>query len=237
MGLIGLILVILILLGGWWWFFTGDVETVLSTQELRGGWLLSPRGDKILYRTEVHNVLMILSTKQKNNVDDCLGYTWLDNMILVCSAFIIDTDDMAKVPIKSVKASEVNLDKLLMEAGKIYKLEQYNFIVVLDANYKYSPDKNYWVTEVENIDQVLQGHSYVSVPPVDYNPRPGEKIYSPNRASYYLYGGDAEGAVITIYDATNGKQLAQTPPDRRLYQIGGWAGDSSGVYYQLIPSQ
>jgi hypothetical protein len=237
MSLIGLVFLILILLGGWWWVFTGDVETVLSTRELRGGWLLSPGGDKILYRSERQNVLMFLPTKQKNNIESCSGYTWLNNTNLVCSLFIIDTDDMVKVSIQNVKASEVNLDALLIEAGTIYKLEQYSDIVLLSANYKQNPDKNYWINEVKNTDQVLQGHSYVSVPPINYNPRRGgEKIYSPDRAYYYLFEGDTQGAFITIYDATNGELLSQSPRDGRLYQIGGWAADNSGVYFQLIPS-
>lgn len=237
MGLITLAFIILILLCGGWWFFTGDVETVLSLNELRGGWLLSPGGDKILYTSEEHNVLMLLSTEKKFNLkENCLGYTWLNNTDLVCSSVIIDTKNMIKVPIQDVKASEVNLDMLLMAAGTIYKLEQYNDIVLLGDNYKQNLNKSYWVTEIKNVDQVLQDRSYITVPSVDYNPRPGEKIYSPNQAYYYLYGGDAEGAYITIYDAANGTSLARTSRDGRLYQIGGWAGDSSGVYFQLIPS-
>jgi hypothetical protein len=236
MSLIGLVFLILILLGGWWWFFTGDVETVLSTRELRGGWLISPEGDKILYRSETQNVLMFLPTKQKNNLESCAGYTWLDNNLLACTWFLIDTNNWMKTPIRFVKVSEIDLETILAKAGTIYNLEQYHHIVVLAADYKHS-DENYWVTEIKNTDTVLHGRPYIAISPVDYNPRRGgEKIYSPDRAYYYLFEGDAEGAVITIYDTSNNKQLAQTPSDWRLYQIAGWAADSGGVYFQLIPS-
>jgi hypothetical protein len=239
MSLIGLVFLILILLCGWWWFFTGDVETVLPLDEVRCGWLLSPGGDKVVYGSD-SVMLMFLSIKQRHKIlDICSGFGWLDNTILYFpfENVIVDTNDFSKISYKVVNASEINWETLLTGAETIYALKsEPNFIFVLAPDYKRNPNRNYWINEVENIDEILQGHSYVSVPSIDYNPRLGEKIYSPNQAHYYLFEGDAEGAVITIYDATNDKQLAQTPPDERLYQMAGWAADNTGVYFQLIPT-
>lgn len=231
MNLIGVIFIILIFLCGWW-FFSGDVETVLTVDEVNRGWLLSPGGDKITYGTGNGYTLMFLATGLRHKLEGtCGGSTWLDNTTFVCNSYIIVTNETVdKVSINSVKAAAVNLEEILAKAGTIYKLEQYQFIVVLDADYKHNPDGNYWVTEVKNIDDVLQGHNYISIPPTDYNPRSG-KIYSPNKAYYYEF----TGTVITLYEATSDKKFSQTPRDKRLYQIGGWAADNSGVYYQLVP--
>lgn len=60
--LIGLIFIILMLFG-WWWFSSSDVETILSVDEARNGWSLSPEADKIIFRSEGNYILMFLGTK------------------------------------------------------------------------------------------------------------------------------------------------------------------------------
>ncbi len=62
-----------------------------------------------------------------------------------------------------------------------------------------------------------------------------KKIYSPNGRYYYLV--DLAGFSLTIYDAETDQQLSQFhlgsyPTNYSFSRAGGWASDSSGVYFQ-----
>ncbi len=224
---------------GPWWFYSWDVETVLTSDEVRNDWSLSPRADKIIFRSEGNYILMFLATEQRHifKGNKCAGYFWLDNKILICPNLIIDTDDFSETPYGVLNASEANWETVLADAETIYTYKnESGFIFVLATDYKNNPSRNYWVKEVKNVDEVLQGHNYVTVVYPNYDSfLSSEKIFSPNGAYYYLLKGTGEGFAITIYDANDNRKLSQTPEEDVLrYRIGGWAGDSSGVYFQLV---
>jgi hypothetical protein len=220
----------------WWSYFKG-IETVLSEAETRGGWSLSPGAEKIMFRSGENYVLMSPTTNLRHvfKGDKCSpsngGYRWLDDKILLCSNLIIDTDDLSETAYTVLNASEVNWEILLEDAETIYAHKsESGFVFVLAQDYKHNPDKNYLITEVKNIDKILQDYPYVPVLYPDYyHPQWNEKIYSPNEAYYYIFNG----SVITIYEAKDDKKLSQTPAtDATPNKIGGWAKDSSGVYFQ-----
>lgn len=231
--LVGLIFIILMLFGRWW-FSSSDIETILSVDEARNGWSLSPGADKIIFRSNEDYILMFLGTKQRHTFEGnkCAESIWLDNKTLLCRNLIIDTDDLSETSYRILDVSEVNIESLLENAGTIYVYkDEPDFIFVLAPDYKRNTTQNYWINGINNLDEVLQGHIYTTIPYPNYNPQPNEKIYSPNRAYYYLF----EGGMINIYDTKTGKKLSQTSSsDVRQYRIGGWAADSSGVYFELF---
>ncbi|NJO00174.1 MAG: hypothetical protein HC875_41705, partial [Anaerolineales bacterium] len=150
---------------------------------------------------------------------------------LLCSKVIIDTDDYSEISYRVLNVSEVNWEQLLEKAGTIYAYkDKFSFIFILAQDYKHNPDQNYLIEDIKNVDEVLQGYHYKAVIYPDYyHPRWNEKIYSPNGIYYYIFSG----SVITIYEAKDDKQLSQTPvTDSSPNKIGGWASDSSGVYFE-----
>lgn len=238
--LMGLPIIVCSLLG-WWWFFLSSVEWVVPKWELRDGWLLSPGRDKIIYTTNNDiAVLMYLSTGQKKRIDDCYGFRWLDNTIFHCRKFIVDSNDLVKTSFKTVDVSEINLDELLIQAETIYaRKSKPTFIFILAKDYKNNPDKNYYITNIENIDQALQEYDHITVPRPDYNAsQQPEKVYSPNGAYYYSLESTGNGNRIAIYDALTNKQLSRSSETSYIerYEIAGWDAESSGVYFQTFPT-
>lgn len=236
-----ILIVLIVLLSGCWPFGSAyestDVEVIVPDSEKPSDWILSPDRDKIVYQSHTEETattfLLFLATQQKHKLDDCDQFQWLDNTILKCPSAIINTDDLFRVPLQYVNASDVDLEKLLQEAGTIYKFEATSrFFLVLDAEYRNHLDKNYLVS-VENVDTVLQGYPYITIPNRGLSGGSEEKVYSPDGAYYYNLS-QGNNASLTIYAADDDKKLAEFVAKPALIIITeGWAADSSGVYIQL----
>lgn len=230
-----IIIIICSLCGWWWWFFSGDTEVVVPARSLGGGWVLSPGRDRLIYTSSGNNrsiFLMYLSTRQQYQLDRC-NYSWLDNVTLICRLHIIDTESRAKLPINSINApTSADLEELLREAGTIYKLEEYKAVAILADDYKNNPDKNYYITNIKNMDQVLQGYDYTTVPP----PNDNGEAYSPNRNYYYRLENTHIGYRLVIYNAATDEKLSQAEDTNQRYDIAGWDAESRGVYYEIMPS-
>lgn len=224
-----------------------SVEIVVSRHENPDNWALSPKGNRIIYESGSAFLISLLS-KQKYEIDACSGFNWLDNTNLYCtvgggnpSIVVIDdmlsTGDFLRIPLTTVKVQEVDLGKILEEAGIIYKSERpSNSFLILDADYKLNPNKNYLITEVEDVNATLQEYTYITIPPLHPYIELGQNIYSPNEDYYYRLDGESDEQVLAIYDAISDDKLVefQLEPDASEYfEFGGWAADSSGVYFRV----
>ncbi len=224
-------------------FPPANVEVIVPENEGVSSWLLSPEGDKIAYRSGVDNTstifLLFPATQQKYNLGRCSIFIWLNNATLYClsEASIIvsrDADNVVTVPLKVVKASEVDLARLLKEAGTIYRFESENNILLLRDGVDWlKPNKNYLVEGVENIDAVLQGHTAITIPGAQPVGFPEEQVYSPDGRYYYNLNINQYGLII--YDATKDSKVTEFIQENlESIILGGWAANSSGVYFEVV---
>ena len=238
------------------WFFPGlsgdskvpfppdNVEVVVPQSEGLSGWRLSPAGDKIVYTSHIDQVikpiLLFPATSAKHNLGTCKGFTWLNDQTLFCSlssrlVVAPDNENVASIALKKVKSSEVNLSELLQSAGKIYRFERPSLaqtLLLQDMAYPPDPDKNYLIEEVADMDTMLQAYPVTTIPkPVPVGGTEKE-IYSPDGRYYYNFNVTENG--LFVYDSVNENQLAKFKQDSQEYlTIGGWAADSSGVYFDV----
>ncbi len=225
-----------------------NVEIIIpKSEEVKfRGWMLSPQGDKINYVSiksdKEARFLLFLETKEIKELESCEPVSWLDNMKLLCNngSFVLATDDFTKVPLHEIEQAAV--DKFLSEAADIYRYEgEYVFevneqeIYLLGKDYKQNADKNYRL-QVDNVDAVLQGYDYHIIPAQKF--KSSGKQYSPEQDYYYLF--EEKGPLkepmdlLTVYDAITDKKLVEYQQSGGDIDIGGWAKDSSGVYFQPL---
>ncbi|RME56448.1 hypothetical protein D6779_10620 [Candidatus Parcubacteria bacterium] len=219
-------------------------------------WFLSPVGDKLLYNTTSSRgqaIVRVLTTDQELAVKGCSLFSWLDNEHIYCydfydgdyEPFIVavdvssNADDFQKSLIKEITAEQVDLDKLLEQAKVIYRLSastQPDMLLILDTE---NASQYYHVTGVNNLDQVLENHTYETISLSGRSTRRSGKVYSPNGRYYYLLQKN-----LGIYDAITNQLLAEfKPPPKYIswFRFGGfspnktegWAADNSGVYFQI----
>ncbi len=242
-------LIITVLLFGCGWPFgqetNPNIEIIIPKDEDIRGWILSPGGDKIIYDSipneSVIDVLFFLETQQKDTIDNCsTSVIWLDNTKLLClndnggSASVLTADDLTRVHLQEIKDSAVNLEKLLQNAGTIYRYEgEYNFsaednaIFILSPDYKSNKDENFRLI-VENVDEALAGYDYMVIPQQKTSILSGREQSSDGKYYYIL-----KNSVLKIYDAATDEMLVEYNFfDQGQIVMGGWARDNSGVYFQ-----
>ena len=209
-----------------------NVEVVVERKDIVGlVWSPSPSGDKIMYSSPQGDFLLYPRTKEQQEINDCSSWIWLDDTNLMCwiedNPSVLKTDDFIRIPLEKIEVSIIpNLNELLQTATAIYKYEEkynkdsfYLLNAVLQQNYR---------VIAENVDEVLQEYDYKIIPMG--RAIPGEDEYSPN-GDYYCVN---HSSVLTIYDAITRKILVEYDYDQGWLEAGGWAVDSSGVYFQPI---
>lgn len=217
-----------------------NVEIIVRTSEdVFSNWKLSPKGDKLIFyssRTET-TYLLDITSKEKQDLNFCVPAIWLDSNNILCKItdnppFILKSDDFTRILLKKVEVSTIpDLNELLQTATAIYRYE---------GKYTFEPDRNsfYLLTTAsqqnyqiitENVDEVLQGYDYRIIPKPRTIPRENE--YSPNGDYYFV--NYVRG--LTIYDAvTNKEVVGYDYSEQGQLEVGDWATDSSGVYFQPV---
>lgn len=202
-----------------------------------------------------------LATGQEVPITDCPLFRWLDDESIYCYNFQSSHEIPVAVisnisaptaaffnsSIKTITAGQVEVDTLLKQAKAICRLQHSlgggvdDSLLILDKKLQENTRQYYHVIEVENLDEVLQNYNYTSIPLYGTGGKPFKKVYSPDKAYYSLLLQNGLG----VYDATNDRLLAEVkrPSDRESIffiggifpnQSGGWAADSSGVYFQIF---
>jgi len=216
-----------------------NVETIVNEPGMRY-WELSPAGTGLVYggSKEDENFLLELSNRRKQEIDCSLN--WLDDEILLCRRYdrmtvlnrslFIESDPLKKVDIKALSVSD--LSDLLAKAGKIFRPSKGNtgYIYILD-----SKDENYAITGVEDIDSILQNYTYASFPTRFGCPQEAldENSISPNGEYYYTVIRQKQ-SILTIAKVANNEKLSSfTTEEAKAIVCGGWASDSSGVFFRV----
>lgn len=240
------------------WLVTGcNVQDIIPAEVDPPRWFLSPSGDKLLYNTREEPerlIVRFLATGQDVTIATCPWFIWLDDETVYCyeyqsphdipvaiiSNISASADGFPKIPVKAVTTDQVELDTLLKQAKAIYQLQNVSdSLLILDTRLQENTRQYYHLIGVENLDEVLKNYHYTPIPLYGIGGESFKKIYSPNKA-YYSLLKDGLG----IYDATNDRLLTEVklPTDRESFiqiggfypnQSGGWAADSSGVYFQI----
>jgi len=221
-----------------------NVEVVVPQSEKVAGWLLSPAGDKIAYtgyfEDNSKQVLLFPATHTKQTLD-CEGFIWLDNDTLGCTwqnkIVVVQAEGtITPVSLKKVNALEVDLPGILRAAGRIYHLEwpdYENKLLVRDTAQPPAPDRNYLIEGIADITATLQAYPVITIPkPTSIR---GEKIYSPNKKYYFVFSRLARDRhALTTFDSDNDNLLSEfIGPEIHYFIVGGWAADSSGVYFEI----
>lgn len=234
------------------------VEVLVPDDEDAGrSMTLSPKGDKLIYHSRSVKTPIVLNlvtgAKQEIDSEHCGSQSWIDDQTIFCwgtSAFnippaLVDSNDLSLTEVKEVRTTDINLTSLLAEADRVFALqapfrhrsEDIRDILILSQNYLENPAKNYFVSDIENVEQILRGvpHNVIfSKSPLD------EKVYSPNGEYYYVHTWEVS---LAIYSSSDDKLLIEVPlgetTDRKKYQykqakIAGWTYDSGGVIYRGI---
>ena len=209
-----------------------NVEVVVEKNNIVDRvWSSSPGGDKIMYSSPQGDFLLYPEIKEQKKINDCSSWIWLDDTNLMCwiedNPFVLQIDDFTRIPLIKMEASMIpNLDELLQTATVIYKYEKeynrdsfYLLNVALQQNYQVITD---------NVDEVLQGYDYKVIP--KGRAIPGENEYSPNDDYYFVNHSSA----LTIYNAITSEVFVEYDYDQGRLEVGGWAADGSGVYFQPI---
>jgi len=226
-----------------------NVEVVVPQKELGGGggWVLSPAGDKVIYRSrdeknERNIVLVFLSRQETYVIEDltgkyCYAATFLDNTNLYCEEnhrrkpYIFATDDFREIRLQEIKAADIDLELRLSAAEIIYrpspdKMPYFaDTLIVLGDNYKHNPEANYLITEIADSETALAGYDYITFPPVR-DVATGQKIYSPDGRYYYHLESDIRVKVkkryatidrLSIHDAHTDKKLTEYETRKDLH--------------------
>lgn len=168
-----------------------------------------------------------------------------DIPVAAISHISASTDTFPKIPIQTVTADQVELDALVKHATAVYRLQPSfsglsNSLLILDIKSQENTKQYYHLTGIENLDEVLKSYDYPPIPLyMTMGDTSSNKVYSPNQAFYFVLGGS-----LRIYDATNNNLVAEFKPPAdwvSYFQLGGsypnksggWAADSSGVYFQI----
>lgn len=218
-----------------------DVETVVTEENMRY-WKLSPDGNGLVYggaRNE-DNYLAELPIRKKQNID-CL-LSWLNDEMLLCYRerqttildrdTFIESDPFKEVDIKTLSSTVLN--DLLANAEEIFRPVgnggNSGYIYIYDTG-----NENYAITNVEDLDGTLRGYTYTSFPTRFGCPQDalGENSISPDGLYYYTVIRQSQ-SILTIAKVADNEMLATfTTEEAKAIVCGGWAGDSSGVYFQV----
>jgi hypothetical protein len=239
------------------------LQEVVPIQQKPAFWHLSPVGDKLLYNTMPNQdqaIVRLLATGQEIVTVGCPLFRWLDNERIFCyelgprqnivPSIILDnvSADVAsfpKKPIEIVTAAQVDLDRLLAQAQAIYRLQSSTEpnLLLVDTGQSDQTEQFYWVSEIADLDPVLEHYAYPIISLSYTFAEPSKKVYSPNGNYYHLLQDNQLG----IYDAETDQLLIEfkPPSDYEPYfrigghfpnDSGGWAADSSGIYFQIAHS-
>ena len=119
-------------------------------------------------------------------------------------------------------------------AGKIYRYKEgeadSKFFFVLSED-KNKPNENYQINSTD-IDTTLKGYTYTTISTFSLTGS-YDKFYSPDKRYYFQF--KRKGIRLSIYDATTDQKIVEYPPNDDYgheIEVGGWAWDSSGVYFK-----
>jgi hypothetical protein len=222
-----------------------NLEVIVPKEEVMDAWVLSLEGDKIVYSDSQSSFLLIPATQQKYDLNVlCYYFGWLDDTTLWCinqhdQALVISIDDFMTIPLQQIEAQQANL-AVLLEDKMVYKLD-YGYgkkkqaLLVLDTDYRLHPNENYLIP-VKDADPIWQEDYPAMYFPYKTPVPTGEKVYSPDKAFYFITFKEDNKQFITIYEANTDKKLAEySEGEPNLVEFGGWADDSSGVYFGVFP--
>lgn len=223
--------------------FNRNVEVIASKEEQPDAWMLSPTGDKLVYRTGNPASLFLLDTQtqQKHNLNDnkCERFRWLDNTLLLCTNYnsaslIVADDDFKMIPLQQIDGQKTDVANLL-DDKLIYRFKDEPAFIVLNRDYREHPNENYYIT-VGDVEATLQGRTSITIPDPGWQApliQLGEKLYSPNQEFYFT---KITQNFVAIHKAPTDEELSEfSDRDPNVIQFIGWAADSSGVYVALIP--
>jgi hypothetical protein len=109
--------------------------------------------------------------------------------------------------------------------------------LLVDTGQPDQADQFYFVSGIDNLDQVLENYTYTTLPLNGRLADPSKKVYSPNGNYYHLLQDRSLG----IYDAATDQLLIEFKTPAGYFRIGGyfpndsggWAADNSGVYFNI----
>jgi hypothetical protein len=199
----------------------------LTIAIVSGCQLFSPDNVKVVVPAHLGSEYWALSPKG--------ALMWLDNETLLCiegkKKSILTTKDIEKeIPLEDVGAIAAEVRNLLSRAEKIYYQDKPSTLYLLSQDAEANLVKGYAINDIENLENVLEGLDYVSVPP--YRPKgiPERRILSPNQKYYYNMSGES----LTIYKAENDEKVAEFKTESPYFLAAeGWASDSSGIYFHI----
>ncbi len=216
-----------------------NVETIVNEPGMRY-WELSPDGTGLVYGGSKadENFLVELSNHRKQKIDCSLD--WLNDETLLCRrhnrmtvlarTLFVESDPLKKVDIKTL--SNTDLSDLLARARKIFRPSKSNagYIYILDSN-----SENYVITGVEDLDSILQDYTYASFPTRFGCPQEAldEKSISPDGEYYYTVIRQRQSILTIAKVADNEKLSSFTTEEAKAIVCGGWASDSSGVFFRV----
>jgi len=222
-----------------------DVEIVAADRDIRY-WELSPDGNALVYggTGSEENYLIDLPSGEKQKIDCSLS--WLNDEMLLCRRYnyevglqittldrnvFIESAPFNEADINTLSDAELN--ELLANAENIFRMAGSNagYVYILNAN-----STNYVITGVKDLDSILFNHPYKTFPARQfYCPQDAldEKGLSPD-GMYYYTAMRQRKSVLSIFSVSdNEKVVSFTTGEAEFIECGGWAGDSSGVFFRV----
>jgi len=221
-----------------------QVELIVPLSDMSGTnalWSLSPQRDKIGFRGQGRDRILFLTTGEQVEIQKaCSNFDWLDNDHILCSGnSVFITNSRLEILLTAVTANEVEVEALLLTAKAIYRPESRAIglsrdrhqSLILELRDEADTPQFYEIRDIADPDTVLRGHDVIMFPAET------DQSTSPNGAYYYQEDGYRKGYSLRIYDAQTDTELVavpgREPSSPEQYVIGGWAADSSGVYFQV----
>lgn len=225
-------------------------EVIVPVDESPDSWFVSPSGDKLIYISRGTTKLLFPSANQKYHVGDCDLFQWINDTTLICFTWHQDnwslvniaelqsTGQLTQSYLKKISIGEFQSSRHSTGDETIYLLSPYfardaSMLLVIPADENKNIEKAYLVTEIRNLDSIAN----VEYKGLDLLPKSQvttDKIYSPNGEFYYRLDLNK----LAIYDQSNellSEFEIKYEPSKltQEFEIGGWAADSSGVYFKL----
>lgn len=205
--------------------FHDHVETIVPGNAMSGrDWRLSLDGTKLYYHSQdadkiYPSILLYLETDETLVLDRsrCVSrLNWLDGRLLACGldrtevANLFDTEQRHFLSRSQVKRSEVDLEALLSEAGRIY-YHPLDTLLLLDSDPYVQGAKNYIIKDdtKAGFEAILADYSYITLPIYPAQ----DKVFSPDQHYYYslLEDGDhypgAPIYTLTIFSAADDQEV------------------------------
>lgn len=219
-----------------------NVETVVAEQDIRY-WGLSPDGYGLIYggARNKDNYLIDLSSGEKQEIDCSLR--WLNDEMLLCSRYnheiglqittldrdvFIESGPFNEVDINTL--SDADLNNLLENAKDIYRRPE-GYIYLFGSD-----NENYVIVGVGNIEGVPGNYTYKSFSERQpYCPQKAldEGSISPDGTYYYTTMRQSKSVLSIFSTNDNEKVVSFTTGEAEFIECGGWAGDSSGVFFRV----